>query len=59
MNICERTFDEYKQQIWQPTSILVLCSHTVKEPVPVIAECTKHHSIILHYYDTHYVKLSG
>ena len=31
----------YMQHIWQQTSLLVLCSNIVKEPVPVIVECTK------------------
>ena len=34
-------FDEYMCNIWQQTSLIVLCSSTVKEPVPVQLECTK------------------
>ena len=39
--------DEYKQHIWQQTSILVLCSSTAKNLFPVIVECTNNHSITL------------
>ena len=34
--ICEWTLNKYMCNIWEARSILVLCSSTVKEPVPVI-----------------------
>ena len=39
--------DEYMQHIWQPESLIVLCSSTVKEPVPVQLECAN--TILLQY----------